>query len=625
MLSNLCGMKRLAFVLALAACGDDLAMQVRVEHPDGAEIERTVVTVYESPAGDVDCTAIEFGDISETELAGIEVARFEQSPMGTSGGLDGISRVGTKLVVARGYRANGQYFTAGCTEQGTIEGVETVVVEAQVVAAVSIGGVEPGNDPTITITITSPLGAALPSRAVGWRVYGYAGATPMASPVALATGTDEWEPTTTTCTGADGAIRLRPVPPAHIGGYATRVRVSWGQEPPRLFSAFTRAEPLPKTLLPLSSTGQTGRLCTPRVAGATSRIVCVEDDGTGAPVARDLAVTVTGGAATLQTSTSQTFGAGEQIAAVYSLANGATRDAYAITRLGKVIGLFDPSRPPNAQQGSFVGEGFVAEVIAIPVCREGEANRLVVRTVDPTAMHQKLWLMDPLGGAHVQFPGLEGSLTDVFRFNAAGCVTELSTTNTDPVSRQVVVVDTVIAGAPSSTAFYECAANMRCLTRLPLPFNGVGFKRGNNGEEDRMVAALFDASGTVVSELIFLDSKLVERARISSASVPDHIVSGHFDGDARADLVWDFSLVGAMQSNFQIAYARTVDGAPLTALTGGKSLVVNDLFATDFTGDGFDDIAIVQRSRESTPHSISVIPARAPAASVNVRADDPCE
>jgi hypothetical protein len=604
-------------------------MQVRVEHPEDVEIERTVVTVYESPADDVRCTAIEFGDISDAELAGLEVARVEQTSAGSSGGLDGISRVGTKLVVARGYLDSGQYFTAGCTEQGTIDGEVTVVVDTHVVAAVSLGGVEPGGNEaaSIPITITTPLGAALPKRAIGWRVYGYAGAMPTSSPSPLATGTDEWEPMTTTCTGPDGSIRLRPVPPSQIGGYATRVRVSWGQEPPRLFSAFTRAEPLPEALQPLASMGQTGRLCTPRTAGATTRIVCIEDDGTGQPIARDLAVTVGNGAASLAVAASQPFAPGEQIAAVYTVANGTNRDAYAITRLGRVIGLFSPSRPPNAQQGSFSGDGVVGEVMALPICKDGDMSRLVVRTVDAAAMRQKLWLMDPLGGPHAPFGSLEGSLNDVFRFNAAGCATELSTDTTTPVSRQVIVVDTFVNMESSSTAFYDCGSNnMRCATRLPLPFNGVGFKRGNNGEEDRMVAALFDASGTVVSELIFLDSKLVERARIAAASVPDHIVSGHFDGDARADLLWDFSLVGAMQSNFQIAYAREVDGAPLTALTGGKQVVVSEMFAADVTGDGFDDVAVVQRSRESgTPNTISVIPARATAATVNVRADDPCQ
>ena len=622
-------MRRLALVMSIAACSDDLAMSVRVEHPEGAQIERTEVTVYESPAGDVSCADIEFQDITEAELAGLEVARVDGS-----GSLDGISRVGTKLVVARGFRANGMYFTAGCAEQGTIDGEVTVVVQTSIVATVSLGGTEPGGMDlgSIPITITSPLGAALPRRAIGWRVYSAAGATPQQTMMQLATGTDEWEPVNTTCTGTDGSIKLRPVPPAQIGGYAARVRVSWGQEPPRLFSLFTRAELVPKSLAVLGSAAQ-GRLCTPRTSGATTRIVCIENDGTGEPIARDLAVTVSGGAATLTVAGSQTFAAADEIAAVYTVTNGTTRDAYAITRIGRVIGLFNPSRPalPLAQQVPFVNEGLVADVMSVPVCKAEDAPRLAVRTTDIANNRQKLWIKEPHGGQFIAFANLEGSLADVYRFNAAGCVTELSTSNAQPISRQVIVVDQIDASKTpneaTSAAFYDCSnAAGRCATRLPLPFNGVGFKRGNNGEEDRLVAPLFDASGTVISELIFLDGKVVERARFSSAALPDHIVSGQFDGDAKADVLWDFSALGATQSNFQVAYAREVDGEPLTAVTGTKAVVATDMFAIDVTGDGTDDIAIVQRSRDaSTPSTISVIPARAAAAPLNVRPDDMCQ
>ncbi|MDQ3335606.1 MAG: hypothetical protein M4D80_10605 [Myxococcota bacterium] len=622
-------MRRLALLVVMVGCGDDLSLQVDVEHPANADIERTVVSIYESPMDEVRCPDIEFQDVPDGVLAGLEVARFEQDSQGTTGSLDGISRTGIKLVVARGFRVNGMYFTAGCTEHGTIGGSDKVVVKTQVVAAVSLGGVESeGNDAgTIPITITTPLGAALPKRPISWRVYGYAGATPMSSPVALEVGTDEWQPTASTCTGQDGTIRLRPVPPAQIGGFAARVRVSWGQEAPRQFSSFTRAEPVRRDLGALATAQPTGRLCTPRTSGTTKRIVCIEDSDPGAavtPIARDLSATVANGVVTLAVAGSQGFAPTESIASVYTVQAGANRDAYAITTLGRVIGLFSPSRPPNAAQGSFAGDGTVEEVMVIPSCQAQDPARLIVRTRGAT---QKLWVMDPLGGPHILFGnGFDTALGDQLRLNTAGCVTELQTDNA-PSRRQVLILDQQIATLLGTVAYYDCSApSGKCATRLPGVFGGVGFKRGGDGDEDRLVASSFDTTGTIISELIFLDAKVVERARISAASVPDRIVSGNLDGDDQTDLAWSFAAIAGSQTNFQVAYAREVDGEPLTALTGPKSVTVDDLFAAEVTGDAFDDIVIVSRSRDGTaPSGVSVIPARAPAAPRMVRADDTCQ
>lgn len=628
-------MRRLALLVMLIGCGDDLSLQVSVQHPPNANIDRTVVTIYESPDDSVHCTDIEFQDISETALAGLEVTRFEQSETGTVGSLDGISRTGTKLVVARGFRSGvggDMYLVAGCTEHGTIGGNDKVLVETQVVAAVSLGGVETeGNDiASIPITITTPFGAPLPRRPISWRVYSYVGAKPMSSPVALDTATpDEWAPAQTTCTGTDGTIRLRPIPPSEIGGYTARVRVSWGETAPRTFSSFTRAEPVRKDLAPLSTAAPAGRLCTTRTSGATKRVVCIEDQDPSAtvdPIARDLAVTVAGGQASLATMASQSFGPAEIIVAVYSVGSGTTRDAYAITAGGRVIGLFSPSRPPAGTQVPFTaGEGVVEEVMVMPACKPSDAARLVVRT---RGSSQKLWIMDPLGGPHLTFGnGLDTPNTVTLRLNTAGCATELQTDNPMPISRQVVVVDSGLAAINGTVAFYDCSAPAgKCATRLPSLFSGVGFKRGNAADEDRLVTSSFDTTGTVLSELIFLDSKIVERTRISSASIPDRIVSGKFDGDDEADLVWNFAAIIGTQTNFQVSYARTVDNAPLTALTGPKDVLVDDMFTAEVTGDAFDDVIIVERSRDGTGKTgVSVIPAHAAAAPLNVRADDTCQ
>jgi hypothetical protein len=619
-----------AMLIALGACGDDYSLRVRVEHPEAAMIERTVVTIYESPMDEVRCTDIEFQDVSETVLAGLEVTRYEEGgPDGPQGSIENVSREGLKLVVARGFNADGKYLAAGCTEHGTIEGNDIVDVKTSVVAAVSIGGVQVEGDAGIPVTITTPFGMALPNRPVSWRVYGSVGATPQVSQAMLATGTDEWQPSATTCAGANGSIFLRPVPPGQIGGFAARVRVSWGEEAPRQFSSFTQAEVTPVSVQGLGSTLGSSRICTARAAGAMKRLVCLEDNDPGAgvePVARDYTVTIANGKATLTPSGMQMIN--EPVATVFSLQSGMNRDAYVLTSLGRVIGLFNPTRPPNAQQGSFAPEA-VAEAVLVPSCGPMDPPRLFVRTIG--GGRQRVWIMDPLGGTqHTPFANeFDVPLTDTVRLSAAGCVTELQIDSTTPKSRQVVVIDSDIntggTRVSSTSAFYDCSSpSGRCSVRLPTFLSGVGFKRGDdNIEEERLVASSFDTTGTIISELIFLDTKIVERARIASAAIPDLIVSGNFDGDAKTDLVWNFAALGSTQNNFQVAYARKIDGVPLTALTGPKSIVANDMFVADVSGDANDDIILVQRARDASSSAlVAVVPTRAAASPTNVRPDD---
>src|SRR5690606_25794285 len=192
---------------AVAACGDGRSLEVRVTHPAGAEVARTVVSIYESNT--TTCTQIELGDLSTAQLQAILAA--EQTD---AGALEGISRRDRKLVVARGFDAADRYLTAGCTQHEEIAGHDAVRVDTDFTATLSIGAVDPG-EPGLPLTLTDAEGRSLGGHAVTWRVYGPHGAAAGATGAALAPAEDGgWALAAPACTTDAGVARLPPVPPS---------------------------------------------------------------------------------------------------------------------------------------------------------------------------------------------------------------------------------------------------------------------------------------------------------------------------------------------------------------------------------------------------------------------------
>src|SRR5262245_10617435 len=127
MSDTLRAMRLWAVALVLAACGDDISLRVRVEHPTDVTVALTTVTIYESAS--VTCNDVASARVRGEELDAIKVTEESVASDGeVSGALTGISRIDHKVIVARGYSDSGAWITAGCAEQGAVDETTKVTI-----------------------------------------------------------------------------------------------------------------------------------------------------------------------------------------------------------------------------------------------------------------------------------------------------------------------------------------------------------------------------------------------------------------------------------------------------------------------------------------------------------------
>jgi hypothetical protein len=589
-----------AVALALAACGDDLSLEVQVQHPPGAEVASTTVSIYESAT--TTCKELELGDLSTAELQAILVT--EQTIGANAGGaLEGISRKGRKLVVARGFEADGRLVTAGCSQQDAITGRDVVEVDTDFAATLSVGAANP--DMGLPVTLTDADGRSLSGHPMTWRVYGPDGATAGTSSSAVVPAEDgSWELAAPTCTGEGGVVRVHPVPPSTVGGYAIALRPSWPAQPNALLTSFTKVDPTLTEILPKPDVV---RPCAIRVSGLVRRLVCAQLTLTGAVIAREYDVTIQSGNGRLAVRNATSLDA--TTVGLYSVERGAgVRDVYAITASAQVIGLFNPSVPP-APSPPLPTPGTVGEAVLVPGCDALQAPRLVVR-VDNGTVDQRLYEMPPAGGPATAYHGVtttNGNLDLSLR--SAGCVTELKPgSSTGALRRQAVVADvtevTVMGSHLTTSVVFECELldDTRCRANLPVPGAGAGLSGPD--EEPRLTGMFFDASGVVMSSWVLLPGRseflLVERDRVPAASIPRLVLSGQFDGDGLTDMFWNMPSLTGQATNLQVTYGRRIGTQRLSALSGQQPIGVDDLLVGDLTGDGVDDVVLLGKQRRDT-------------------------
>ena len=537
----------------------------------------------------------------------------------------------------------GRLLVAGCAEKEEITGRDVVAVDTDFAVTLSIGALAAG-DLGIPITLTDAEGRSRPGHRVSWRVYGPHGAMPGASGAALVPGADEsWEPAQPACTNAAGVARLHPVPPAKVGGYAIELRPSWPAKPNTLLTSFTKIDPTQAAIEPNPNVT---RPCAIRVAGGTRRLVCLQLAAVGGgAIAREYDVTVSGGNARLQLRGQAAVDAG--VVALFSVERGADRDVYAVAQDAQVFGLFGPSVPPDPNP--HLAAGAVTDALLLPVCdpAAGQAPQLLLRVISPGG--KRVQAMTPLGGAVGDYHGLGTDALLPLGLRGTGCVTELQPNGTGPKRRQAAIVDITRRVMPSeqrttSSVVFECDLPdpARCSATLPVPGVGAGLSAppapgaAASGEEPQLVGMFFDATGVVMSSWVLLpnpngDFLLVERGRVPAASIPNRVVTGDFDGDGKADLVWDLPSLTQPTSNIQATYGRTIGELRLSALSGAEPILVDDLIAGDLTGDGLDDLVIYGRQRReddlgnvTITTGIIVVPMNVPAPNPDPMFDPPC-
>lgn len=633
-------MRLAASVLAVAACVaacDAFSLEVRVTHPAEAEVASTVVSVYESNT--TTCKAIELGDLSTAELQAILVG---EQALG-AGPLGDVSRLARKLVVARGFDAMGRFLTAGCTEKEEIAGHDVVAVDTDFAATLSIGAVDPG-DVGIPITLTDAEGRSLGGHAVTWRVYGPDGAAAGSSGAALAPAEDGgWELAAPTCTADSGFVQLHPVPPSAVGGYAIAIRPRWPSQPNTLLTSFTRIDP---TLEDVIAKPGVAHACALRVAGQARQLVCLQLAAPGgAAIAREYGVSVQDGNARLQAVAD--LPVVQEAVALFSVERGPTvRDVYAIDDQARLYGLDSPSVAPVPGSHLPAGASRITDAVLLPACDGGQAARLVL--VANVGTERRLFAMPAMGGAAADYHGVRTSdLALQLAVRSAGCVAELQPGSGDaPRLRQATVIELsqrVMQSERSTlSVVFECDLEpTRCRASLPVVGGGAGLSpppratpgpgSGGPPEEPRITGMFVDASGVVMSSWVLLPTPkgeflLVERGRVPSASIPNLVVSGHFDGDGRTDMFWDLPLTLQQRSTLQVTYGRTIDGQRLSALSGSEPILVDELLAADVTGDGMDDVVLLgqQRRDQTLARGLIVIPMNVPIPNPDPTFDRPC-
>ena len=576
----------------LAACASDPTLHVEVKNPSGLSIAKTVVSIYESST--LSCQAIEYGDVSDAELSGALVASETLVAMGpTQGSLDNLSRTDPKFVVARAYTAGGELAAAGCAEKDEVVGADSVTVQTEPAALVSI--VPSTEDSGLAVSVADVTGKPIANRQVWWRVDAAVGAHP-----AMTTGvTNEidgamqdtaWQADGPLCTDGSGTQTVHPIPPDIVGGYEIRVRVAWPAEPIPGFSAVTHTQ---IGLTTFDAPAGIDRVCALGRDATGPHEICLQHPSLTDPsiVAEDYAIAGDG------TVTASQLPASFQVPpiALYAAPDGSNTGVYAAFSRGAPMEVFPATRTLPCTGCSALTAKF-DDVLVAPACG-GSAAALLLHD----ASVNKILVMSVAGGALVDLPGEQqfknmANIADLL-LNSAGCATWLDPSTGVPTVEQVVVIDLAKKlGIPAATAAVFACGSSACGAPLPLPGAEVGFTGGTTPE---IVVPSIDASGVVLTtDLLGTTGTLLETSRQPAASLPQTIVSGNFDKDTTPDLALDVDTarVGALLG---VDYAHLVDDQPLAALspalhdTNGDPIAVTNLTPTDLNGDGVDDLVLV--------------------------------
>ena len=580
-------MNRAALVMIVAAttaCTSAPKLAVAVTHPPGLAVTTTTVTVYESAT--LHCTDIEFARLDDAGLQALAVQKVEISDT-ASGGLSGISRTGNKVIVARGYDAQGALISAGCAEKGEVVGDDTVAVTTVIAALVSI---RPSNDGLAAeVSITDSTGVSLAdARAVSWTVSGPARSS-AANPDNITVVSDGvWEPKLPSC-ASSGAVTVHPNPPSSVGGYAVQIRVAWAIEEPPAYSLITALAFEAIDFGTYTIPTNLKRYCAMRFHGATHHLVCLLGD---ASMAYEFEVAVTNGKAKVtnvgSTSALPTpaFGATKAVALISEpTGTGTDRDVYAATDRGQLVALFGAAAVTDSP-APFL-PGLAVDAMYMPSCGSNSPAKVLISsalTLPNTTVKQ----IDALGGGE-QTLALG---TSKFVLDNAGCVTELQASGPP----QLLQMATILSGSVFAVdpILLNCTGTTTCtpFTKVSVAKGaGVGFTTGN---EPRLVATTVDATGVVLVEVVFstTTNTTVERVRLPAASIPVKIIAALSAADTDVDLFWNItSRTGS--TNFEIAYARKVGGDNLEALSKAQqAFTVTSLEAGDLNGDKLDDILV---------------------------------
>ncbi len=611
--------------ILVTGCTSNASLEVKVEHdPDiVAVVAKTTVSIYDQPG--LTCAAIEFGDVPDDQLLGALAAEASDGQP-----LIGIPRTVDKVIVARGYATDGMLVSAGCLPLGVVDGDLAVTIETVPTATVAVG-LNMAEPRGVVVATTDAVNASIDKREIYWRLFGAAGTSADGAKYNnISEGV--WEPKLPTCTSS-GDATIHPMPPLLPGGFELQVRVSWATKQPPLFSSFTQIDKSSVTVSTLTGSKIVTPCALQRHAGTTT-IACLS----GATTVDIYGYTPQDRALVKVGQQSLPTNADDWVALVAVDDAGGDLSAYAISDQGawQAIG----TAPAAAAGTSWCVASPLSPlrctnyatttVTVVPACGDQPAYLLGASTDVGSNVHLR---KQPIrGGAPTEYDLKDGVPV------GAGCLTELQPDGSAR-ERQAVVLNIPKSGQlePFTTAVFACSATKSpCSVPLPSVGQAVAF---TSGTERQLIGTTFDATGAQLARWVVEPAsakggtigpkdRLIERSRQVAASSPRQLVSGQFDADGVPDLMWSFATRTDIE--FQIAYAREVLGAPLSALDAigtpaGLTPQPIGLFATDFNGDKFDELVFVFATTvlATTATTLVVVPTGLPYANPPSATDDP--
>lgn len=599
-------------VLALAACSEDPSLRVRVDF-ERPPMHGIVVSVYESPS--ITCEQIEYGDLTETQLSALLVD--EQSITGDmiEGTLDNLSRTEHKLIVARGYSQTGELLEAGCAEHDLVVENDSVTVNAHVIASVSAQIVEemsmamipvPKDPLEIAVLVTDRDGIALQDRPVSWRMIGPSGSDETQSTNVRPTGDGTWQPEIPACTGPNGGVRIHPVTPNLVGGFAVSVRAAWSHQTQTQFSGITNTD---FTVTELTIPDETKHPCAVGITRPdgviTKRLVCID----GANVL-EFPVTTIDGKARLGTPLSGSLA--RPPVGLFALPNQvepALRDVIAVDRDGNVTSVFGaPGSTPSTNCAECANQ--VVDAMLAPAC--GERDEAKIMMVVRTAGGDQVKSMPARGGLVLPVTVMTDPSNLTVNLNNAGCATAIGASGYE--DRQLAVLDLITPAGSITRGFYDCNPSCRRVA-LPVAESAVAFTKTS---PPYLIGAASDATGIVLATWGLVPDpddprtdRLVERAgRVASSGPPGRLAVGTYDEDNGPDMIWDLPSRTRAGATFELAYSSTA-GVRLQALSLAIGVGVVDILSTDVTQDDHDDLIIVTRRIVGDQGGVIVIPTHA--------------
>lgn len=559
----------LVVLVALVAGCEDPSLRVSViRAPAYTElVERIEVSVYQRD--DLTCDDIAFDKLSADEQRAILRSTGD-------GSLDDIPRLGRKAVVARGYGRTRidpdaeRLIIAGCAEVDEITDQTRIEIETEPVATVAIDTtLIPNGKGAVNIAVIAidANQEGIEGKEVSWIVYGPSGSFP-------ATG-DISEPSEPVMlSGGDGAIR--PAAPALIGPYAVQVRVKWSTGlPPPVSGMMDDEVKIDRTLGMEDSTFMNS--CTIYTYNGLPTLACLEKDSVAARFVRSYRLSASGALTQVAPEVSA-----PDVRGIYGVGTG----VITVKTDGSYTGILGSAATGNiCQNGCPTGLSFALhDVLGFAGCG---ASGPVLFTHYRDVLTQRLTGISLLTGEKYAFtpPPEQGGL------NAIGCVTDLEMGGAPRVTATIIFVPNAFNRDTDRSAIYMVGSPDPVTRQRDRRLGGTGFS--TSGREARLLTTEVDPNGFIVVESVLNRPantyRLFERRRSAAVAPPRHYVSGAFDLDDGADVVWDvFDDPDTTNSAVQILLAAR-PGRP--ALSGRLPLTATtDLLTADLDADGISEI-----------------------------------